>query len=771
MNITINGRRLEISGKKTVLEVARESGIYIPSLCDHPALMPFGGCRLCLVEVKGRRGYPPACSTWVEEGMEVVTETPELQAMRRQTLELILSEHPHACLICSEKKNCDDYKSTIRKVGEVTGCVLCPNNGRCELQEVVEALKLDRVNFPALYRDFEVRREDPFFDRNYNLCILCGRCVRVCQEVRGASAISFVFRGSRAIIGTAFDRPLIESGCQFCGACVDVCPTGALTERAVRGELLPDEERPTVCPLCSLGCELTLSLRDGRMIRSAAGNRDSFNRGQVCVKGRFLVRDVISSSKRILVPLVRRHGRLEEASWEEALDFAAEKLKDLKEDKIAVVGSAQVSLEDLYVLNKFSHDVLQTNNFACLEASSPLVVFWTTLKEYGLEPPLNFELSSLARAQVILVAGADLAVSHPIIWLEVYQALRNGGKLILLGEPKASLKRYASFHLIPEFGREFILIDYLSQQLVEMRTNNPLPRATGYEEWRESLARGTRAFPATGLPDRATIEGVVRLLSQGRETFFLWGPSLSRTPASHHSLRSLWNLAQLIGARLIPLASEINERAGLELLFQPPKPLLFLEEIYERAKTGAFGALYLAGPLPVLPPSSADFLVLQDCYMNDHVRWADVVFPATTFAETEGVFVNGEGRIERFKKALDPPGEARPDWWIVSSLAKRLGAKNFEFQNSSAIIEEISRLRPGFEPLSRQFSKRGKASFMAESRSNPEIFLSRDPIPLASGDPKAMTMAGLWAARDRYRSLNLLEESRGLRRLRDAEKK
>lgn len=771
MKVIINGRRLEVSGKKTVLEVARDHGIYIPSLCDHPDLAPFGGCRLCLVEVKGRRGYPPACSTWVGEGMEVVTDTPELRAMRRQILELILSEHPHACLICSEKKNCDDHKSTIRKVGEVTGCVLCPQNGRCELQEVVEALEVDQVNFPALYRDFEVRREDPFFDRNYNLCILCGRCVRVCQEVRGAAAISFVFRGSRAVIGTAFDRPLIESGCQFCGACVDVCPTGALTERAVRGELLAEEERPTICPLCSLGCELTLSLRNGRMISSGAGNRESFNRSQVCVKGRFLVRDVVSSSKRILRPFVRRHGRLEEASWEEALDYVAEKLKEFEGNKTAVIGSTQVSLEDLYALHKFSRYVLQTDHFSCLEASSPLAFFWSELTAHGLEPALNFEMSSLAKAQVIVVAGADLAVSHPVLWLEVYRALRNGGRLILLGEPRTSLKRHATFHWIPEFGREFVLIDHLSRRLVETRPGNPLRGVSGYEEWRKSLASRAQDFPATGLPDRATLEEMVRLLAESRETFFLWGPAFSRSPASHHNFRSLWNLAQLIGARLIPLASTINERACLELWFSPLRTLPFLEEIYERARAGEFRALYLAGPLPIFPDSSADFLVIQDAYVSENIRWADVVFPATTFAETDGVFVNAEGRIERFQRALDPPGEARPDWWIISSLAKRLGAKTFEFQSPSDIVEEISRLGPAFEPLSARFSRRQKAGFIGQPRSYPELFLGQDSTPASGGKPKVMTVAGLWVERDRYRSLNLLEESRGLRRVREAGEK
>ena len=192
MRVNIDGKTVEAEGSKTILEIARENDIYIPSLCDHPSLTAFTGCRLCLVEVKGRKGYVPACDTKVIEGLEVRTDTPKLRKLRQQILELILTEHPNACLICSEKDSCDEYKSTIRKVGEVTGCVLCSNNGRCALQDVCSNLDIDKIHFSSEYRNIEVKKNDPFFDRNFNLCILCGRCVRICHEVRGASTITFV---------------------------------------------------------------------------------------------------------------------------------------------------------------------------------------------------------------------------------------------------------------------------------------------------------------------------------------------------------------------------------------------------------------------------------------------------------------------------------------------------------------------------------------------------------------------------------------------------
>jgi len=240
MTITIDGRAIAFEGRPTLLEVANANGIFVPSLCEHPGLEPYAACRLCVVEVQGRKGYVPACSTAAEEGLVVRTSTPELTALRRGILELILAEHPHACLICSEKTSCDEFKSTIRKTGEVTGCVLCSANGRCQLQKVVGAMGLDVVPFPSRRREGEVRRDDPFIDRDNSLCILCGRCVRVCREVRGASVLTFVSRGSGTVVGTALDRRLLDSGCQFCGACVDACPTGSLADRAVRYERLPE---------------------------------------------------------------------------------------------------------------------------------------------------------------------------------------------------------------------------------------------------------------------------------------------------------------------------------------------------------------------------------------------------------------------------------------------------------------------------------------------------------------------------------------------------
>ncbi len=772
MRITINGRQLKVSGKKTILEVARANGVFIPSLCDHPALAPFGGCRLCLVEIKGRRGYPPACSTTVEDGLDIVTETPELQAIRRQVLELILSEHPHACLICAEKKNCDEYKSTIRKVGEVTGCVLCPNNGRCELQDIVEALKIDRVGFPALYRNFDVRRDDPFFDRNYNLCILCGRCVRICHEVRGASAISFVFRGSQAVVGTAFDRPLLESGCQFCGACVDVCPTGALAERASRGEVRPDEEAETICPLCSIGCELTASLRGGRIVSCAPTDGEAVNRGQACVKGRFLLRDIVYSPKRILKPLIKRNGELYEANWDEALDFVAGKLKGYVGKNLAFVSSTQVSVEDMHVFDKFTRDVLRTDQIVSFRNRSPLAAFWKEIRTDGQPASLNFELDSLSTAKVIVASGADIAVSHPIIWLEVFRALRNGARLVVIDEKDSGLERHASFLLRVQPGREFSLFNRLSLKLLENSPENPHSQVKGYETWRESLLNEKTAAVADADIDETEINSVVRLLAEGQPVVFLIGSSMVKSAAASANMRALWNLAQVCGARLIPLAGENNERGAFEMWTRSSNRSLSVDDALFKISRGEYKSLYLAGPLPALPDAAVDFLVIQDCFMSENARRADAVLPASTFAESGGTFVNVEGRIRKFRNIIEPLGEARPDWWIICRLAEKMGAREFGFQNAAEILIELGRIRPVFEPASHRQQKKGKAVFILEEKKDAGQFLSGEsPEPASRAAEAHASPAASARDLDYYRSLNLVEESKGLRRLRGLREK
>ena len=268
--INMDGKALSVKKGLSILEVAKQHNIYIPTLCAHKDLSPFGGCRLCIVEIEGKRGFATACTTPAESGMVIRTRTAAVRAQRIEVLQLLLSEHPSSCLVCDEKDECKDYSSTIRKAGVTTGCRYCPNDGQCELQDVVEKVGVTEINFPIHYRNLRVEKEDPFYDRDYNLCILCGRCVRMCQEVRGVNALAFKQRGRATLVGPAFDRTHMEAGCEFCGACVSVCPTGALAEKTRKWDGKPEREQPTTCGLCGVGCQIRVLAKDDEVIGESA---------------------------------------------------------------------------------------------------------------------------------------------------------------------------------------------------------------------------------------------------------------------------------------------------------------------------------------------------------------------------------------------------------------------------------------------------------------------------------------------------------------------
>jgi formate dehydrogenase alpha subunit len=772
IKLKINGRDITASPGSTVLEAAQAHGIKIPNLCASKGLTPYGGCRLCLVEIKGKRGYLPACCTVVEEGLEITTETPRLQALRRQTLELILSEHPHACLICSEKKDCEEYKSTIRKVGEVTGCVLCTENGRCELQDVVTELKVERVRWPATYREFEVHREDPFLDRNYNLCILCARCVRVCSEVRGAAAISVVFRGSRAVIGTSLDRRLLDSGCQFCGACVDICPTGSLSERGLKGEGLPEESRETVCPLCSLGCALDVDLKSGRIVSSHPLEDGPVNSGQACVKGRFVVRDAVHAPKRILQPMVRQHGKLVEASWDEALDFAAQGLKKELAQASALVVSSQLTLEDQYIAQMFARKVLDTDAWVDFPGLSVPSFFRSELHKEKISLPLNFEVGSLSEAGTIVVAGADIGLSHPILWLEVLKALRRGARLIVWNSAETVLDRWATISLRTKQGTELAALLHLCRRLLERRPLDQISSIPEGEDFKTSLERvGHEVLsPSVGLETEELLSAA-RLLEECGPAVFLIGPGMVQGPEASQLVRMLWNLALLCGARIIPLAAENNERGVIELWPSWASDGAFRARSIDRLGKGGYRALYLAGNFPGLEQEQRpEFLIVQGCYQAAAAEMADVVLPAVTWAETDGTFVNAEGRIQRFRKLIDPQGGSRQDWWIFCRLAEKMGNSEFPFQDSAEIVEEISRVRPSFHKASAHHLKKGRPAFVVEDKDSPPSIRF---IPLTSTEGEKENgneipeSAQTVEVPDYYRGLNLREEVRGLRKLRE----
>lgn len=337
VTLTIDGKEIRVHEGTTVLEAARKAGIYIPTLCYDEDLVPYGGCRLCIVEIENTRGLPTSCTTVVAEGMVVHTETPAVEQSRRITMELIMANHHGDCLTCAK-------------------------NQECELQTVARYVGTDEEHYNRMRKSQDTVPLDdsnPAYIRDMNKCILCARCVRACHEITGIDAIDLAFRGDAATISTFGDGPILLSRCETCGECVGRCPSGALVFRKCRQAT---HEIKTTCPYCAVGCQMYLGVRGGEIVGVRPDKEGPANEGHLCVKGRFGIADFVNHESRIKTPLIKRDGVFEEATWDEALDLVADRFKAFAPHEIGVVSSARSTNEDNYVMQKFGRVVLRTNN-------------------------------------------------------------------------------------------------------------------------------------------------------------------------------------------------------------------------------------------------------------------------------------------------------------------------------------------------------------------------------------------------------------------------
>ncbi|HUH64986.1 MAG TPA: sulfide/dihydroorotate dehydrogenase-like FAD/NAD-binding protein [Syntrophales bacterium] len=378
ITLTIDGNLVKAERGDTVLKAARRAGIEIPTLCDHPALEPYGACRLCIVEIEGLRGYPPSCTTPATDGMVVKTASPVIMGLRKDVIKLLLSGHTSPCLVCLHREDCEKYRPRPFKSGKATRCVFCSNRDQCELQTLAKEYKVDDLEVPIIYKHLPQEHMDPFMDRDYNLCVLCGRCARICEKIHTTGTIAFAARGKEARISTAFDRPHSETECRFCGACVDICPTGAMSDRYAKWYGPPDSTIDSTCILCPVGCSIRLKIKDGKAVSS--GMTALTKEARICAVGRFVLPQLLDSHYRLRSHQVRVADGLINSDYETALDMAAKSLKAYSGSQFAMLAPVSATREELYVLRKFAKDVMKSDNLAVEPASLPASVTDGTVK-------------------------------------------------------------------------------------------------------------------------------------------------------------------------------------------------------------------------------------------------------------------------------------------------------------------------------------------------------------------------------------------------------
>ncbi|MCK4225062.1 MAG: molybdopterin-dependent oxidoreductase [candidate division Zixibacteria bacterium] len=700
VTINIDNQVLEVERGLTILQAAEQNNIYIPTLCAHKDLTPFGGCRMCIVEVEGMRGLPTACTTPVVEGMVIRTHTAQVQAERKEILQLILSEHTSSCLICEEKDECKDYMGTIRKAGVITGCRFCPNDGQCELQEVVEKLGIKEISYPIYYRHLPVEKDDPFYDRDYNLCILCGRCIRMCQEIRAANTLAFKQRGRYTVIGPAYSRTHFEAGCEFCGACVSVCPTGALSEKVRKWEGKAEREEITTCPLCGVGCQMRLQVKGGRIIGSLPAEDPLVNNGQLCVKGRFCVTELVGNYQRLRRPYKTQNDTKVAISWDEAIQLAAEKLSTCSGEDFGMLISPNCCNEDLYLAQKFARIAVGSHNID----TTARPFYGSGFNAYLDLMRMCVPLSELRDASVILCVGLDARFGRSVVGVELRKAISRGAKIISINPRHHSLSVIADKWIQPVPGTEVSLFRSLVKLTEKKKTGTTPPKSKG---------------KSGSLGDE--LATVAKMLKGASAPMILVGSEFLQYDQSPQILEAIEKLARNVGAGILPLPAYNNLFGSIlmgaypELLpggFSsankkriddlrkkwnadvPHLPSRLNRKILSSGRK--LKVLYLIGKVPPNLRPPCDFLISQNIYPPDPWHEADLVLPAAAFTEVDGTFINGEGRIQRVRKAVNPPGEALPDWEILCQIAQKMEKKGFNFSNVREIHEDISSLVKGF---------------------------------------------------------------------------
>jgi len=717
--IYIDGMKVEAKEGQTILQAALDHGIYIPHLCYHPDLKPAGICRLCIVEVEGR-GIVTSCQTPAEEGMIVRTETPEVEKARRVALELLLANHLGDCLSCPKNDEC-----TLQRVASYVG---------------VEERRLKQLRMVA--PRYKVDDSNPFFVRDPNKCVLCGICVRTCEEIQGVSAINFAFSGFATAVTTTGDRPIAESICESCGECVARCPTGALMPKNYKR---PTREVKSICPYCGVGCSIYLGVRGGEVVSVRGDPESPVNRGSLCVKGRFGF-DFISSPERLRRPLIKRNGRFEEVSWDEALDFVAERFKRYKGNTFAAISSSRCTNEENYLVQKFARAVMGTNNVDnCARLCHAPTV--TGLRQaFGAGGGTN-SIPEIEGASCIFVIGSNTTNAHPVAALRIKRATRNGATLIVADPRRIELCRHADLWLPLRPGTDVALLMGMAKVIYEEGLHDEefiKERTENFEEFISSLKEFDLDFveEVTGVP-KDDIVWAARAYATKKPSLIIYSLGITEHTHGTDNVLALANLALLTGnigrksAGIMPMRGQNNVQGACDMgcapnvfpgyqpvtdpkvrrKFEeawgcslPEEPGLTLVEFFQKALEGEIKAFYIVGMDPAFSVAdaskvwkaleAAEFVVFQEIFLTESAKFAQVVLPAASFAEKDGTFTNLERRVQRIRKAIEPIGESKPDWWITCQIAKRMGAKGFDYSHPSEIMEEIARLTPSFAGIS-----------------------------------------------------------------------
>ncbi|HEX5539634.1 MAG TPA: formate dehydrogenase subunit alpha [Methylophilaceae bacterium] len=769
---SLNGNTVEAFEGETIIQAAKRNGVEIPHLCYTEGMRPDVNCRACMVEIKGERVLAPSCCRAPKPDMEVISNNERALASQKLVLELLLADMPP-----------HDYK---------------PDN---ELTYWADKVQVKNSRFESRLSP-EADLSNPAIAVNLDACIQCTRCVRACREEQVNDVIGYAFRGKHSEIVFDIGDPMGDSTCVTCGECVQACPTGALAPAKNAAQIVPDKKVDSVCPYCGVGCQLTYHVKDDKIIQ-VVGRDGPANHGRLCVKGRYGF-DYPRHQHRLTKPLIRRadvpksenytidpanpFAAFREASWDEALDFAANGFKKIIAEKgkyaLAGFGSAKGSNEEAYLFQKLVRTGFGTNNVdhcTRLCHASSVVALLEGVGSGAVSNPV----ADVQYSEVIVIIGSNPIVNHPVAATFIKNAVRNNdAKLILMDPRRTELARLAEHHLQFKPDTDVALLNAMlhviitenlaDEQFINDRTENYAALKANVEGYSPDLMA-----PICGIPAE-TIREVARLYAKSKASIILWGMGVSqhvhgtdnarclialsmvtgqvgRRGTGLHPLRGQNNVQGASDVGLIPMSfpdyvrvDDPESHAKFEKLWNTkldPKPGLTVVEIMDAACEGRITGMYVEGENPAMSDPDAsharlglsrlEHLVVQDIFMTETAYLADVILPASTHAEKLGTFTNTDRLVQIGRPAINPPGEARQDLWIIQELGRRLGLP-WNYSGPEDVFNEMRLAMPSIAGITWQrLEDEGAVTYPCEQEGDPgqEVIFEQD-FPRPNGRAK-----------------------------------
>ena len=734
VSANIDGVSIQVPAGTSIMRAAALVGIKVPKLCATDSIDAFGSCRICLVEIEGRRGYPASCTTPVEEGMQVQTQTPKLAKIRNGVMELYISDHPLDCLTC-------------------------PTNGDCELQDTAGEVGLREVRYGFEGENHLAAEKDesnPYFTFDPSKCIVCSRCVRACEETQGTFALTIEGRGFDSKV-SAGGVDFLNSECVSCGACVDACPTATLTENSIIEQGKPEHTVLTTCAYCGVGCGFRAELKGEQVVRMTPWKEGKANEGHACVKGRFAF-GYATHPDRITSPMIR--DSIDEpwrkVSWDEAVNFAAQRFRKIQQEygrnSIGAISSSRCTNEEVYLIQKLVRAGFGNNNVdTCARVCHSPTGFG--LKTTLGESAGTQTFASVAKTDVAIVMGANPTEAHPVFASRLKRRLREGAKLIVIDPRKIELVNSphirADYHLPVNPGANVALLNALAHVIVTENLHDAefidqRCESAAFSEWQAFIADDSQSpeslEQATGV-DPQTLREAARLYASAPNGAIYYGLGVTEHSQGSTAVMGIANLAMLTGnlgregVGVNPMRGQNNVQGSCDMgsfphelpgyrhlsdaatraLFEAewqvdldPEPGMRIPNMFDAAVDGQFRGLYCQGEdVAQSDPNThhieaalgaLDCLVVQDIFLNETAKFAHVFLPGASFLEKDGTFINAERRISSVRKVMSPLS-GKADWEATVAFANALGC-DMNYQHPSEIMDEIAKLTPTFHGVS-----------------------------------------------------------------------